>query len=132
MPWSFPARVIDVHDGDTIKVEADLGFKIRLEVNVRLLNVYAPELAEKPDPATGNPGGAATRQCVVDWMLTRTPVPAHPFPLTVATTRLPGSPDTFDRYVADVTDLDGASLNDAVRAFLGGKQYGRGTHPSNP
>jgi endonuclease YncB( thermonuclease family) len=126
--WTFPANLVDVHDGDTITVEADLGFSINLRVHVRLLDVYAPELKELPDAATGNPGGAATRQYVVDWMATRQQTATAPYPLAMTTTKLPETPDTFTRYVANIVDTAGQSLNDAVRTFLGGKQYGSGVH----
>ena len=126
MSWSFPCRVIDVHDGDTVKVEVDLGFEVRYQIGVRLYNVYAPELADPPDPTTGSPGGPATRQAVVDWLLAHSGT-NRVWPFSVATTRLPAEPDSFDRYVGELADYDGISLNTYVRNdFLKVRRYGRG------
>lgn len=43
--WTVPATVTAVHDGDTVTVEADLGWHIALTTPVRLAGVDAPELA---------------------------------------------------------------------------------------
>jgi endonuclease YncB( thermonuclease family) len=46
--WQGAALVIEVIDGDTIKCQVDLGFKISLLTNVRVLGCNSPEL---PTPA---------------------------------------------------------------------------------
>jgi micrococcal nuclease len=43
--WTVPARVVQVHDGDTITVVCDLGWKINCQVSVRIAHINAPELA---------------------------------------------------------------------------------------
>lgn len=43
--WIVPATVLSVHDGDTATVMADLGWRITLQVTVRILHINAPELA---------------------------------------------------------------------------------------
>jgi endonuclease YncB( thermonuclease family) len=43
--WRFDrCRILKVHDGDTIKVEIDLGFGIRKTEDFRLAGINAPEL----------------------------------------------------------------------------------------
>jgi endonuclease YncB( thermonuclease family) len=121
--WQFAAELIDVHDGDTITVECDLGFDARMLTRIRLLDVYAPELREQPDAATGNPGGAAALAFVRQWLNQSA---TGEWPLIVRTTKLPTSPETFGRYVAEVTNRAGESLNAAIRGFLGGKRFGTG------
>ncbi len=42
--WQGRALVLDIIDGDTLKCEIDLGFKISLTTNVRVLGCNCPEL----------------------------------------------------------------------------------------
>lgn len=56
--WDYQAQVTAVHDGDTIKVNIDLGFHMTLNgVWVRLDGINAPELLQSKDingvPVTG-------------------------------------------------------------------------------
>ena len=53
----YPARVVEVHDGDTITFDLDLGFGIRLPgqswggttwLSCRVYGINAPELRDKP------------------------------------------------------------------------------------
>lgn len=41
--WTVPATVVRVVDGDTVILRADLGWKINLEVDVRLFGINAIE-----------------------------------------------------------------------------------------
>lgn len=42
----YPATVISIHDGDTIKLDLDLGFGVHLrELSARFFGVNAPELS---------------------------------------------------------------------------------------
>jgi len=45
-PFTFLARLIEVIDGDTIIVEIDLGFYLKVEVKIRLLGLNAPSIDE--------------------------------------------------------------------------------------
>jgi len=42
-PYIYNARLVSVTDGDTIVVDLDLGFRLTLRQNVRLLGIDAPE-----------------------------------------------------------------------------------------
>jgi micrococcal nuclease len=42
--FSYQATVIRVVDGDTIKVEIDLGFRVKIDIVARLARINAPEL----------------------------------------------------------------------------------------
>ena len=44
MTWRFPAQLIDNYDGDTLTLDLDLGFKLRLRAAVRLRGCDTPEL----------------------------------------------------------------------------------------
>ena len=45
--YQYSAEVLEVHDGDTITARLDLGFDVSIVKNLRLLDVYAPELKEE-------------------------------------------------------------------------------------
>lgn len=43
--YRYRARLLYVHDGDTLDVEVDLGFRVHVRTPVRLLGLNAPELS---------------------------------------------------------------------------------------
>lgn len=43
--YQYRANVINVHDGDTMRLKVDLGCDITLRMTVRLLGINAPELS---------------------------------------------------------------------------------------
>ena len=45
--YLYPAKVLDVYDGDTITIECDLGFKIKIELKIRLQGINTPEIRGK-------------------------------------------------------------------------------------
>lgn len=125
--WDFRARLTRPHDGDTFRVLADTMFGQRYEPDLRLTDVYAPELSE--------PGGPETLRFVNDWFAgcdTR-----YSWPLYVITEKAPvfELPQRISaRYLATVWrygyqpgDYE-TSLNFAVQQFLGeNPQWGGGT-----
>lgn len=46
--WVLGARVVRVVDGDTIKLDLDLGFHVHLTVNARVASMNAPEMDTAP------------------------------------------------------------------------------------
>jgi micrococcal nuclease len=51
-PYVYHALVIEVHDGDTLKVNVDLGMGVTMTRQIiRLSDVMAPELREERGPA---------------------------------------------------------------------------------
>lgn len=42
--WNVPATVICVIDGDTVRLELDLGWSIKYQTRVRVSNIDCPEL----------------------------------------------------------------------------------------
>lgn len=42
--YIYEAKVLSIHDGDTISVEIDLGFQMRFTDKIRFYGVNAPEL----------------------------------------------------------------------------------------
>lgn len=42
--WTVPAKVLDVVDGDTIRLQLDLGWRITYTARVRIAGINAPEM----------------------------------------------------------------------------------------
>jgi endonuclease YncB( thermonuclease family) len=64
--WKWPvARVVEVHDGDSVKLDVDAGFSMHAYVWIRLLDVRAPELSEADGPQARND--------VLDWLAEHAP-----------------------------------------------------------
>jgi len=120
--WTYRAALIQVIDGDTLRLDIDLGFHVRTQQDIRLLAVSAPE--------HNQPGGAEITQWVRDWMTHCLP---GGWPLLVATTLTrtsePDEKRTFTRYLGTVSDpSDGRVLNDDLRNYLAlHPEWGSGT-----
>jgi hypothetical protein len=123
----FRARLLSVQDGDTVKLSLDRGLDgTETPEWIRLggpgarspLNVYAPELSE--------PGGIACRTFIEGWLFNHSV--GVRWPLIVETWKTSGdlSKLTLGRYLGNVTDTNGASLNLAVAAFVESNGYGHG------
>jgi hypothetical protein len=105
------AQVIDIHDGDTIRLLIDLGFDELHRVWIRLLDVRAPEENQE--------GAEKATRDVWSWMATNSP----DFYVMVETLQTAGTikeireKTTFLRYVGVVrAHPGGETLNDFLRA----------------
>lgn len=65
-PWLYRARYHSVVDGDTLRLEVDLGFYTRGVHRVRLIGMNAPELYRGTEEEKA--AGRASRQALIDWM----------------------------------------------------------------
>jgi hypothetical protein len=112
--WTYRAALLEVTDGDTLRVLLDTGFHGRQQEDLRLVDVWAPELRDE--------GGPEAQQFVTAWMGSL--VPTLRWPLLVATSPNtnpePEERRTFTRYVADVWDVNQTRhLNADLRTYLG-------------
>ena len=103
------ARIVEVHDGDTLRLDVDLGFSVHAYVWVRLLDVRAPELHQA--------GGAQAKVNVEGWLAEHSPggyvsAITYQAPSKVKEIR---EKMTFVRYVAMVVAEDGRYLNEWLR-----------------
>jgi endonuclease YncB( thermonuclease family) len=104
------ARVVEVHDGDTLKLDVDLGFSCHAWAWIRLKGVGAPELSE--------PDGPAAHNDVRLWLAEHAP---DNF-VTLTTFQTAGAfkeireQRTFIRYVGIVVADNGAELNSYLLA----------------
>jgi micrococcal nuclease len=65
--YSYPCKILRVVDGDTIDVELDLGFNIKMKERVRLLGVDTPEVYGR----YSTPEGAVATEFVTNWLVER-------------------------------------------------------------
>lgn len=108
----YPAEVVRTIDGDTVECRVDLGFDVTRTVHVRVRGLYCPEL-HGADRDRGAAALAAARAILP---------PGTPARLTAYVS---GGVlvKTFDRYVGDLTLLDGRDF--ATLMIAGG--YGGAT-----
>lgn len=127
MRFFFQARLPDsrdfplpVHDGDTLWLEIDRGFRDSKNVNGRLEEVRAPELKQV--------GGLQTQRYVVDWLIKHG---SGKWPYLLETIRVQDETHektSFDRYIVQVTDKStGESLNTAVMLYVSNEGYPTGS-----
>lgn len=100
------ARVIDVHDADTIRLLVDVGFQIPMARPwIRLKGVRAEELHK--------PGGPEARQVTLNWLAEHAPDSQ----VSVTTFWTPGhlkeirEEMSFIRFIGVITAPNGAELN---------------------
>ncbi len=113
--YVYRAALVAAHDADTQTYVLDLGFNVRLRVNIRILGINAPELA--------TPEGQVAQRAALAWLMG---AGAGEWPLIIASQKAatPIGPDKFGgRYDAlvwrqsDSTEL-GAALVTAGQARM--------------
>lgn len=111
-----------VHDGDTIWLEIDRGFRDHSIRDLRLYGVFAPELSQ--------PGGTDVRDFVTGWLRAEGDGGNH-WPFQVDSVRVRDNSHeatTLERYLAIVWSADHTRcLNDDVTAYIKAAGYGGGT-----
>lgn len=118
--WVRRARLLSIHDGDTICAALDMGFGLTWGApnSLRILGTNAPELA--------TPEGVAARDFVVSWLAGTDA--ADRWGLVVQTVKPDKFGGRFDAHVWRVSD--GASLAEALLASGHGKVWsGHGPKP---
>ncbi len=96
--YKYPANVVRIIDGDTLKVSLDTGFHSQHVEKIRLYGVDCPEKSSRV-------AWEAAREYVFNWLNTGEPIV---WPLLIETIE---ARETFGRYVARVTRrVDGADL----------------------
>jgi endonuclease YncB( thermonuclease family) len=108
----FAATVLSVHDGDTLRVLADLGFRVSATIDVRLAGCNAPELAL--------PAGKAAKAWLAQLLPAGTPVAI-----------VSHGPDKYGaRWDCDVAILDGTDVvASGVTAGMLARWDGHGPRP---
>lgn len=112
-PWEpayvYRAEIVSVHDGDTVTARVDVGFRVSVYTELRLLGINAPELK------TGKPGKDATDH--LKGLLARYRIGGtDDVPVAVIKTRK-DKDDKYGRMLAEIQGFDGdrlVSLNELM------------------
>ncbi len=114
--FHYNAQVERVVDGDTIDVELDLGFDIRLKARVRFAGINAPE--SRTRDAVEKQAGLAAKRYVEDWISEREQ-------RGIIQTTLDDR-GKFGRVLGRVLNPDGHCLNDELVSLGHAKPYDGG------
>ena len=112
--WDYRARLVRVVDGDSVFAEMDVGFGARVEEEIRLIGVSAPEHYQ--------PGGLECRDFTAAWFKQLSATRKWPVAVrtTPNTTLEPLERRTFVRYLAVISDITEPDrvLNADLATFL--------------
>lgn len=110
------ARYVQHNDGDSVTMTLDQDFWDTKTINIRLANVWAPEMKDED-------GGADVYMFVYHWMTRHITAAADkttwPFLVVTHKTRTDKEKMSLGRYVADVMTIDGKHhLNSDVMKYI--------------
>jgi micrococcal nuclease len=104
--YEYKASVLEVTDGDTIRLDVDLGFSLRQKISLRLYGINTPELHGVADTAPGK----AAKEYLVGLLSVK---PGVWKPVTIKT--LKDGKDKYGRLLAMVfVDGDPIPVNDRM------------------
>ncbi len=104
--WAFPARYVRALDGDTVEVLCDLGFTVRMDVQIRLLYINCPEIVGAEKAA-----GLAAKAFTEAWMAQPNPDP-YAWPFLIQTRKSADADKYGGRWDGVIWRVvDGACLN---------------------
>jgi micrococcal nuclease len=106
----YEAKVLSVHDGDTISVEIDLGFELKFTDKIRFFGLNAPELKMRNDKnkLVENPTGTKTLDIVKEFL---------PIGSIIVVETIKDKKEKYGRYLANIYAMrDGEQVN--VNKFL--------------
>lgn len=101
----YEAKVLSVHDGDTISVEIDLGFELKFTDKIRFYGLNAPELKMRNDKnkLVENPAGTKTLEIVKEFL---------PIGSTIVVETIKDKKEKYGRYLANIYAMrDGEQIN---------------------
>jgi len=111
-PYIRKCRILKVIDGDTLEVEIDLGFNMRMTERVRLLGINCPEMK-----GTTKAAGEAAHYFVEEWLLDNAgPTVGEDggiFDYGIVFMRSEKD-DSFGRWLALIETEEGLNLNQAI------------------
>lgn len=64
--YTYPCKVLNIVDGDTLDIELDLGFHIKMKERVRLIDVDTPEVFGPNAEQAGKVASDFVRQWVAE------------------------------------------------------------------
>lgn len=106
--YEYRAKVIDVVDGDTLRLAVDLGCDTTLKMTVRLWGINCPEMSTQ--------GGAAAKDFAINWLIREVGYLNDPNYWVILRT-VKDKKEKYGRYLGVVYGSEGAygvSLNTAL------------------
>lgn len=95
--YEYAATLLSIHDGDTLRLDVDLGFNIHnTNMDIRLYGLNAPELNTAP--------GKVALAYVKDWFTTKGD--------KVTLRSYKDKQEKYGRYLGIIVASDGSILND--------------------
>ena len=127
--WDYRAALVRVVDGDSVVLLVDVGMGARVEEEIRLVGVSAPEHYQ--------PGGLESRDFTAAWFGQLSKTRKWPVALrtTPNTTMEPLERRTFVRYLGTVSDITDPNrvLNADLSTFLSQHpEWGHGIQAKPP
>ena len=118
--WEYRARVVKWVDGDTLDVIADLGFRVHMDLRLRLISsTVGIQCAEMHDK---DPARRALALRALDYSATMAPVNSR---VTIRTKKEKAEV-TFDRYLAEVITSKNDNVGNMLLALNLAVPYHRG------
>jgi micrococcal nuclease len=112
--YTYRAKIVSVYDGDTVTALVDLGFRINMEIKIRLSRINAPEIR-----GPQRPQGLVARDFLRELILGKT--------VTIMTQK--DRKEKYGRYLAEIYLDDPSELffihcvNDIMIESGNAKQY---------
>ena len=107
--YSYKAKVVNVHDGDTVRLAIDLGFRLTVEADIRILELWSPEL--------DTPEGKEAQKYLESLIPPGTEVFVNTY-----------KKKSFDRWLGYIFPIEASGLA-GVSISVQMKQAGHGTEP---
>lgn len=119
--YEYYAHITNVHDGDTVRAEVNLGCDVSINLLLRLYGVDAPELKTE--------AGKQSRDWVWKWLNDNCQVEPHGFLVRITTVK--DKKEKYGRYLATIySTKHETSLNSALIAANQAKFWdGKGSRP---
>ncbi len=109
--YNYKCKVINVVDGDTVDIELDLGFDIRLKERVRLIGLDTPEVFG----AKAGPAGQAASAFTKNWVESKQNRDGH----FLYESKRYNARDKFGRSLGTITWVDAVpNLTETINTLL--------------
>ena len=109
--YTYRCKIVNVVDGDTLDVELDLGFEIRLKERVRLAGIDTPEVFGAKATAAGQAASAFTKT----WVESKQTRDGH----FVYESKRYNARDKFGRSLGTITWVDAVpTLTETINTLL--------------
>ena len=109
--YAYKCKIVSIVDGDTIDIELDLGFEIRLKERVRLLGVDTPEVYGNKAVPAGQAASAFTKA----WVQSKVTRDGH----FVYESKRYNARDKYGRSLGTITWVDAVpNLTETINVLL--------------